>query len=224
LTTWSTKSWGFSDVLLYRITWWFLLALNKGYWRLTIKGNENVPTTGAFVLAPVHRSFIDFSLTSSITKRRMRYMGKDSLWKVSLFGKFISALGAYPVRRGGADREALKRTVEVLEGGEPVVIFPEGTRQAGPKVQELFEGAAYVASKVGVPIVPVGIGGSEFALRKGKRLPRPVKVTVVVGNPIPPPTPSAGGRTSRRSVHELTLRLRDEVQRLFDEAQELAGQ
>jgi 1-acyl-sn-glycerol-3-phosphate acyltransferase len=77
---------------------------------------------------------------------------------------------------------------------------------------------------VGVPIVPVGIGGSEFALRKGKRLPRPVKVTVVVGNPIPPPTPSAGGRTSRRSVHELTLRLRDEVQRLFDEAQELAGQ
>jgi 1-acyl-sn-glycerol-3-phosphate acyltransferase len=224
LTTWSTKSWGFSDVLLYRITWWFLLALNKGYWRLTIKGNENVPTTGAFVLAPVHRSFIDFSLTSSITKRRMRYMGKDSLWKVRPLGMLCSALGAYPVHRGGADREALKRTIEVIEGGEPVVIFPEGTRQVGPKVQELFEGAAYVASKVGVPIVPVGIGGSEFALRKGKRLPRPVKVTVVVGNPIPPPTPSAGGRTSRRSVHELTLRLRDEVQRLFDEAQELAGQ
>jgi 1-acyl-sn-glycerol-3-phosphate acyltransferase len=211
-------------VLLYRITWWFLLALNKGYWRLTIKGNENVPTTGAFVLAPVHRSFIDFSLTSSITKRRMRYMGKDSLWKVRPLGMLCSALGAYPVHRGGADREALKRTIEVIEGGEPVVIFPEGTRQVGPKVQELFEGAAYVASKVGVPIVPVGIGGSEFALRKGKRLPRPVKVTVVVGNPIPPPTPSAGGRTSRRSVHELTLRLRDEVQRLFDEAQELAGQ
>jgi 1-acyl-sn-glycerol-3-phosphate acyltransferase len=208
---------------LYRITWWFLLALNKGYWRLTIKGRENVPLTGPFVLAPVHRSFIDFSLTSSITKRRMRYMGKDSLWNVALLGKLCSALGAYPVRRGGADREALKRTIEVLEGGEPVVIFPEGTRQSGPKVKELFEGAAYVASKVGVPIVPVGIGGSEMALRKGKKLPRPVKVTIVVGEPIPPPPPSEGGRTSRRAVHELTLRLRDEVQRLFDEAQELAG-
>jgi 1-acyl-sn-glycerol-3-phosphate acyltransferase len=207
---------------LYRITWWFLLALNKGFWRLKITGEENLPKSGAFVLAPVHRSFIDFSLTSSITKRRMRYMGKDSLWKVSLFGKFISALGAYPVHRGGADREALKRTVEVLQGGEPVVIFPEGTRQLGPKVQNLFEGAAYVATKVGVPIIPVGIGGSEHALPKGKKLPRPVKVTLVVGAPIMPPAPD-GKRTSRRAVHELTLQLGDEIQRLFDEAQEKVG-
>lgn len=210
-------------MILYRVVWLFLLALNKSYWRLTITGKEKLPASGPFVLAPVHRSFIDFALTSSITKRRMRYMGKDSLWKVGLFGKFISALGAYPVHRGGADREALKRTVEVLEGGEPVVIFPEGTRQSGAKVEDLFEGAAYVASKVGVPIVPVGIGGSENALPNGKKLPRPVKITVVVGDPIPPPAPSEGGRTSRRAVHELTLRLRDEIQRLFDEAQELAG-
>jgi 1-acyl-sn-glycerol-3-phosphate acyltransferase len=104
-----------------------------------------------------------------------------------------------------------------------VVIFPEGTRQSGPKVESLFEGAAYVASKVGVPIVPVGIGGSEQALRKGHKLPRPVKVTIVVGQPIAPPPPSEGGRTSRRAVHDLTLQLRDDVQRLFDEAQELAG-
>ena len=210
-------------MLLYRITWVLLFFLNKSYWRLTIRGKENVPTTGPFVLAPVHRSFIDFALTSSITRRRMRYMGKDSLWNVALLGKLCSALGAYPVHRGGADREALKRTIEVLQGGEPVVIFPEGTRQFGPKVRDLFEGAAYVASKVGVPIVPVGIGGSERALRKGQKIPRPVKVTVVVGEPIPPPTPSEGGRTPRRAVHELTLQLRDEVQRLFDEAQEAAG-
>src|SRR2546421_3044267 len=194
--TWATKCWGFSDVLLYRITWWFLLTVNKGFWRLKITGKEHVPADGAFVLAPVHRSFIDFSLTSSITRRRMRYMGKDSLWKVGLFGRFISALGAYPVHRGGADREALRRTVEVLRGGEPVVIFPEGTHQSGAKVENLFEGAAYVASKVGVPIVPVGIGGSEQALRKGHKLPRPVKVTIVVGDPIAPPPPSESGRTS----------------------------
>jgi 1-acyl-sn-glycerol-3-phosphate acyltransferase len=208
--------------MLYRVTWLLLLALNKGFWRLKIRGKENLPPSGSFVLAPVHRSFIDFSLTCSITHRRMRYMGKDSLWKVSLFGKFISALGAYPVHRGGADREALRRTIEVLQGGEPVVIFPEGTRQFGPKVQNLFEGAAYVATKVGIPIVPVGIGGSEQALPKGKKLPRPVKVAVVIGRPIMPPA-SEGQRTSRRAVHELTLQLRDEVQRLFDEAQEEVG-
>ena len=210
-------------MILYRIAWLLLLALNKGYWRAKITGKEHIPPTGPFVLAPVHRSFIDFALTSSITRRRMRYMGKDSLWKIGLFGKLLSGLGAYPVHRGGADREALKRTVEVLEGGEPVVIFPEGTRRFGPKVEDLFEGAAYVATKVGVPIVPVGIGGSERALRKGQKIPRPVKITVVVGEPITPETPADGRRTSRRAVHELTLRLRDEVQRLFDEAQELAG-
>ena len=210
-------------MILYRIAWLLLLALNKGYFRLTITGKEHIPDTGPFVLAPVHRSFIDFSLTSSITRRRMRYMGKDSLWKMSLFGKLLSALGAFPVRRGAADREALRRSIEVVEGGEPVVIFPEGTRRSGPKVEELFEGAAYVASKVGVPIVPVGIGGSERALRKGEKLPRPVKTAVVVGPPIPSAPPSEGGRTSRRAVHELTLRVRDEVQRLFDEAQEAAG-
>jgi 1-acyl-sn-glycerol-3-phosphate acyltransferase len=102
------------------------------------------------------------------------------------------------------------------------VIFPEGTRQFGPKVENLFEGAAYVATKVGVPIVPVGIGGSEHALPKGKKLPRPVKVAIVVGKPIMPRV-TEGQRTSRRAVHELTLQLRDEVQRLFDEAQEDAG-
>jgi len=71
--------------------------------------------------------------------------------------------------------------------------------------------------------VAVGIGGSARALRKGEKVPRPVKTTVVVGPPIAPPARSEGGRTSRRAVHDLTLQLRDEVQRLFDEAQEAAG-
>jgi len=209
-------------VILYRVVWAAIWVATKLLWRLGIDGRENVPVEGAFVLAPVHRSFIDFGLTCQITHRRMRYMGKDSLWKVPGLRWLISALGAYPVHRGGADREALRRTIEVLEGGEPVVIFPEGTRRFGPKVENLFEGAAYVATKMGVPIVPVGIGGSEQALPKGKKLPRPVKLTVVVGEPLTPPA-TDGGRTSRRAVHELTLQLRDEVQRLFDAAQEKAG-
>jgi len=210
-------------VILYRVVWWAIWTVTRGLWRLRIDGRENVPSNGAFVLAPVHRSFIDFGLTCQITKRRMRFMGKDSLWKIPGLRWLITALGSYPVHRGGADREALRRTVEVLEKGEPVVIFPEGTRRFGPKVEDLFEGAAYVATKVGVPVVPVGIGGSEQALPKGKKLPRPVKLTVVVGEPIHPPASSDTGRTSRRAVHELTLQLRDEIQRLFDEAQELAG-
>jgi len=209
-------------LILYQLVRSLIAVVSRAYWRLTIEGRENVPATGAFVLAPVHRSFIDFALVSGITRRRMRYMGKDSLWKVSLFGRFISALGAFPVRRGAADREALRRSIEVVERGEPLVLFPEGTRRFGPTIEHLFDGAAYVATRAGVPVVPVGIGGSERAMQKGKKLPRPVKIHIVVGKPLHPPV-NPGGRASRRAVHELTEQLHVELQRLFDEAEEKAG-
>jgi 1-acyl-sn-glycerol-3-phosphate acyltransferase len=210
------------SMILYRIIRPIVAVLSRLYWRLTIEGTEHVPETGAFVLSPVHRSFIDFALVSGVTKRRLRYMGKDALWKVSLFGKLLSSLGAFPVHRGSADREALRRSIEVVEAGEPLVLFPEGTRRFGPEVQKLFDGAAYVATRAGVPIVPVGIGGSERAMQKGKKIPRPVKIHIVVGKPL---YPSAGerGRTSRRAVRELTEQLHTELQRLFDEAQDKAG-
>jgi 1-acyl-sn-glycerol-3-phosphate acyltransferase len=83
-------------------------------------------------------------------------MGKDSLWLKRWKGWLCSALGAFPVSRGTADREALRRCIVVLEAGEPLVLFPEGERKSGPVVQPLFHGAAYVAVKTGVPIVPVG--------------------------------------------------------------------
>jgi 1-acyl-sn-glycerol-3-phosphate acyltransferase len=140
-----------------------------------------------------------------------------------VFRPFLYALGAFPVRRGGPDREAMRRCMAVIERGEPLVMFPEGTRRSGPVVKDLHEGPAYVAAKTGVPIVPVGIGGSERALPKGKRFPRPVKVHVLVGPVIRPPEPAAGERVPRRVLHEITAQVREEVQRLFDQAQVQAG-
>ncbi|HWC10604.1 MAG TPA: (d)CMP kinase [Acidimicrobiales bacterium] len=210
-------------LLLYRLTRLAVVGICRTYWRATYEGLEHVPRSEAYVLAPVHRSFIDFGLVAKVDTRRIRYMGKDSLWKVGWFGRFITALGAFPVRRGAADREALRRCMDVIEGGEPLVLFPEGTRRSGPVVQELYEGAAYVAIRTGVPIVPVGIGGSERALPKGKRVPRPVKVHVIVGPPLTPPPPKASGHPSRSGLRELTDRLHTEVQRLFDEARRAVG-
>ena len=209
-------------MILHRFVRAVLLAFCRVYLRETVEGTEHVPSSGPFVLAPVHRSFMDFALVARVTRRRLRYMAKDSLWKVGILGRLLSHMGAFPVHRGAADRDALRRSVEVLEAGEGLVLFPEGTRRSGPAVQQLFEGAAYVACRTGAPIVPVGIGGSERAMRKGQRLPRPVKVHVVVGPPLVPP-PSRDGRVSRREVHELTERLHAEVQRLFDRAQSAAG-
>lgn len=189
------------------------------FWRLSVRGREHVPASGPFVLAPVHRSNVDTVFVSTITRRRMRFMGKDSMWKIRFFGAIWTALGAFPVRRGSADREALRRCIEVIEQGEPVVIYPEGTRQTGPEVQPLFEGAAYIATRTGVPIIPVGIGGSEKAMHKGSKLLYTVKVHIVLGPPLLPEVPDEGKRASRRSVRELTDKLHTEVQKLFDEAQ-----
>ena len=203
--------------MFYRVVRGIIAALSRLLWRPRIVGREHIPTSGAFVLAPVHRSNIDFALACVLTKRRMRYMGKDSLWKIGWIGRIFSALGAFPVHRGTADREALRRCIDFAEDGQPLVIFPEGTRQSGPTVQPLFEGAAYVASRTGVPIVPVGIGGSEAAMPRGARFIRPVKVAMIVGPPIAPPS-NDGGRVPRRAVHEITEQLHVELQKLFDEA------
>jgi 1-acyl-sn-glycerol-3-phosphate acyltransferase len=153
----------------------------------------------------------------------MRYMGKDAMWKYGWSAWFFTSAGGFPVRRGTADRDALKMCMEVIAGGEPLVMFPEGTRQSGPIVEELFDGPAYVACRTGAPIVPVGIGGSENAMPKGARFLRPVKIVLVVGAPIEPPPPTAGGRASRNSVSALSERLKGELQKLFDDAQARAG-
>ena len=191
--------------------------------RVRVIGAEKVPPSGAFVLAPVHRSNVDFALTSLVAKRPMRYMGKDSIWKSRPLGRFVSMLGAYPVHRGAADRESLRVTTEIIERGSPVVVFPEGQRRSGPTVEDLFDGPAYLAARTGVPIVPMGIGGSERMMPKGAKMLRPSKLVLLVGDPISPPPPTDGGRVSRSAVRELTAKLQVEVQRLFDEAQALAG-
>jgi 1-acyl-sn-glycerol-3-phosphate acyltransferase len=213
-----------ADLAFYRFCRGAVAGFCRVFWRLSVEGREHVPAQGAFVLAPVHRSNVDTLLAATVTRRRLRFMGKDSLWKNRVSAWLFSSLGGFPVHRGTVDREALRRCEEVLRQGEPVVIFPEGTRRSGNKVVDLFEGAAYVAARAGVPIVPVGIGNSEAAMPKGAKLLKPVRVAIVVGPPVvPPPPPTDGGRVPRRVVHELTTRLGEELQRLFDEAQTRAG-
>lgn len=195
----------------------------RSVWRVELVGLDRIPKTGPYVLAPVHRSNIDTLICGCLTRRRIRFMGKDSLWKYRWSGKLFTSLGAFPVHRGMPDREALKICEEALAAGEPVVLFPEGTRQTGPTVQALFEGASFVAARAGVPIIPVGIGGSEWAMPKGKRGIRPVKVAVVVGEAIPAPPRPDSGRVTRRSIAETSKRLHTELQTLFDDALTRAG-
>ena len=199
------------------------LGLAKLYFRLEIRGAENVPAHGPFVLAPVHRSNLDFILVATVRRPRMRYMGKASIWRSKALGRFVSMLGAFPVHRGTADRESLRTCMRVLENGEPLVMFPEGTRRSGDTVEDLFDGTAYVAARSGVPLVPVGIGGSDKAMPVGAKFVYPRKIVLVVGEPITPPTGDGSGRVPRRVVRQLTEQLQTDVQRLYDEARAAAS-
>jgi 1-acyl-sn-glycerol-3-phosphate acyltransferase len=206
------------SLVVYRIFHVVVTGVIRIYTRMSIEGREHVPREGAFVLAPVHRSYVDTPIAACVTRRRMRFMGKDAVWKYRSVGWLASALGAFPVTRGSADREAFKRAVTVVSAGEPLVLFPEGERKSGPVVQPLFDGAVYIASKAGVPIVPVGIGGSERVMPKKAKFLYPRKVHVIVGPPIMPPE-TVNGRLPRGAVKEQSERLHAELQRLFDEAQ-----
>lgn len=206
----------------YAVARTLVAGFTRAWTRMGIEGREHIPATGPFVLAPVHRSNMDTPIASCVTRRRLRFMGKHTLWRSRAFGWLLSSLGGFPVVRGTADREALRRCTAVLDAGEPLVLFPEGERKSGALVQPLFDGAAYVALRAGAPIVPVGIGGSERVMPKGARFIRPRKVHVIVGRPITRP-PAASGRVPRALINDVSAELHTELQRLFDAAQARVG-
>jgi len=193
------------------------------YFRLEVHGRENIPRRGPFIISPIHRSYLDTPVIGAAIWRLMRYMGAEKMWTNRQLGWFLTAMGGFPVQRGAADREALKAALAVVERGEPLVMFPEGTRQSGPVVSEMFDGPAYVSCRTGVPIIPVGLGGTERAMPKGKKYILPVKMVVVIGEPISPPPKKESGRVSRNGVREMTVTLGERIQDLFDEAQLRAG-
>lgn len=215
--SWELYAYGFARTLVHFV--------NRTAWRISVEGAEKLPD-GPFILSPVHRSYLDTPLVASLTTRRLRYMGKDGVFNIWGFGAILTALGGFPVHRGVADRDAMSRCVAVLSNGEPLVLFPEGTRNSGQKVDDVLEGAAYLALKANVPIVPVGIGGAERAWGRDQKLPRFSRVLLVVGDPIYPSRTSVAGskrHISRSDITKLTEELQHGIQIAFDQAQEKLG-
>jgi len=199
-----------------------VFGICKVLFRVQISGRELVPTSGAFIVAPSHRSYFDTPFVSFITRRRIRFMAKEELFASSFGNRLFTALGGIPVKRGSASaRTAMKAVQGALEAGEAAAVYPEGTRRHGPDIGQLYDGTAYLAVKLGVPIVPVGIGGSEEILASGKRLPRLHKVSVKVGAPIVPPADASTRR--RADLVAISDELMKSLQSLFDDARAEAG-
>jgi 1-acyl-sn-glycerol-3-phosphate acyltransferase len=200
----------------YRVCAGIVAILAKVLFRPTVAGAENIPMEGPVIIAPIHRSNVDFALTLFMSKRKTFFMAKDSLFRVPLLGPLIKHLGAFPVHRGAADRESMTLSEAVLRQGHALVLFPEGTRKEGRIVAPLHDGAMFVAARTGARVVPVGIGGSERAMPKGAKLPRPSKVRIVVGTPIDPP--SSEGRVSRSTLSAKSEELRAALEDVYHQS------
>jgi len=180
------------------------------------RGREHLPVEGVYILAPSHRSVLDIPFAGSVTRRRLRFMAKQEIFNGPFWTWVFTELGVVPVDRDGNDRAALKAVEGALREGEPVVIFPEGTRRSGPVLGPLASGTAYAALKVGAPIVPVGIGGSDRVIGRRFGIPWFSPVTIVIGAPIP--VEPVSGTVKRSAITALDDELRAQLQARFDEA------
>lgn len=203
----------------YRVVAAVLRSLSWLLFHPRVTGRANIPLTGPVIIAPSHRSNVDFVFTLFMSPRKVFFMAKDPIFRVPILGPLVRHLGAFPVRRGSADRESLELSEEILRRGQALVLFPEGTRKSGLTIEPLHDGAMFVAARTGATVVPVGIGGTERAMPVGKKMIRPAKVRVVIGEPIAPP--ERDGRVSRSAVTAKSEELRQKLQSLYLES--LAG-
>ena len=218
LTIWQTRraKW------FYRLARLLINVVGRLYLRTKVVGAERLKVEGGFIIAPVHRSNLDGPLVNSRCPRTVRSLAKIQMFKGSASTWISAMLGSFPVHRGIGDRRSLTAAVDLLSRGEPLLVFPEGTRQSGSQVGEIFGGTAFLCARAGVPILPVGIAGTEEAMPPKAKFLRRVPVSIVIGEPLQPPE-SENGRLSSSERNELTARLREAMQAAMDEAVELAA-
>jgi len=188
------------------------------WFRPWIEMEGRVPASGAVILAPVHRSNLDFCFAFLLTDRKIFFMAKDSLWSNDLVGRLFSAMGAFPVNRESADRAALRTAEEVLDAGHVLVVFPEGSRRDGDLVGEILGGVSLLAARTGARTLPLGIGGSRRAMPKGALFPRPFRVRLVLGEMLPGLRGDGKSRVGRSAREAYTESVRSAIQVAYDKA------
>lgn len=180
----------FASLLLYHALKWSIISpMLHAYFRGKIYGGENVPTQGPLVIVSNHASNFDPPIVSNCVRRPVAYMAKEELFKVPVLNQAIALYGAYPVNRGSADRQAIRSALQFLEQGWAVGLFLEGTRTPDGRINDPKRGAALIAAKAKVPLLPVSLWGTEEIEKQGG-FPRSVPVTIRIGTVIDAPTSS----------------------------------
>lgn len=176
--------------------------------RLHVEGRENVPQTGAIIVAPNHKSDWDPPLIGvAFNTRIIHYMAKEELFKNPFLGWLIRQFGTFPVKRGTVDRIAIRQALRELKAGNPLGIFPEGTRIRREGLGRFHSGMASLALMTGTPVVPVAVIGSRWMPHKKGPL------AVLIGKPVE----VKKQRPTDEKVAELNDVVKGKIQGLMDE-------
>jgi 1-acyl-sn-glycerol-3-phosphate acyltransferase len=192
-----------------------LLLTVLGRWE--VEGRENVPERGGVILAPNHTSYLDPPAAGTAIERPTWFMAKEELFRIPVLGWIIPRTRAFPVRRGAPDRRALRRAMDLLEQGEVVTIFPEGTRSEDGRLKEPELGFALIALKTRAPVVPMALIGTTSVLPYNSPFLRPGKVRVRIGKPITFPD-LYDGPCKKPDLEEVGRRVMAEIARLQEGA------
>jgi len=191
----------------------------RGLIRLEVEHSENLPTEGPVIVAANHLSFFDSILMMFALPRPVSFLGKAEYTDNRVTSWLFCGAGMIPVRREnpGDLAHAFEEVGQVLDRGEVVGVFPEGTRSRDGLLHRGHSGAAHLALTTGAPLVPIGIIGTDKCLPTGARIVRPFRrATIRVGRPI---DPVAAGftRSTNRARREITDRVMAEIQRLCEQ-------
>lgn len=194
--------------MFYWFSYYVIKMLGAMFSPRTVKGLENLPTSGGFIIASNHMSNLDPFLIGLCFNRKISYMAKDSLFRNIILRTMLRWVEAYPVRRETADIRAMRETLRRLDAGFPVVVFPQGTRSSSVEEAKTQSGIGFLAVKGQVPVVPVYIDGSEAVLPKGAKFPKRRNVTLTFGKPM--------AFTADQSYPDIVLRIMRAIQALAD--------
>ena len=214
------RSWTWPHYEMVRI---FLPRLWRlfGGWRF--EGQEHIPETGGAVIAPNHVSFFDPPAVGSSLPRRVYYFAKKELFEIPLFSWLIHKCYAFPVNREASDLTAFRHAIRLLQSGELLVVFPEGGRSQDGTLEEAGIGAALIASRAGVPIIPCSLWGTDHVLPRGAWFLHTGLVQVSFGAPI---TYEEYGsrRPTKAELQQVTERLMSVIEELRAAQQQFAAQ
>lgn len=177
----------FANLASYHLLKWSLVSpMLHTYFRLKIYGAENVPKRGGAIAVSNHASYFDPPILSNCVGRPVAFMAKEELFKIPVFQQGIKLYGAYPVKRNTGDRAALRAASKAIDSGWIAAVFLQGQRTIDGKITDPKLGAAWIAAKNQVPLIPVSLWGTEKILQSSA-LPHPTPVTVRIGKIILPP-------------------------------------